>query len=85
MLKNNNWLIYSSIRTVLYKTIEVWIQSLGASCGMDMCTSDICYYLLQDVTPQVDTVKVRSADEQFHSNFIPAANVGIQMLSILSW
>ena len=50
---------YSSFRTILYNTIDIWMQSLGSSCGIDMCSSDICYYVLQDVTPQMDTVKVR--------------------------
>lgn len=35
------------------------MELLGASCGLDMYSSDICDHLLKDVVPQVDTVKVR--------------------------
>lgn len=44
----------------MYKTIEIWLETLGASCGIEMCASDLCNHLLVDLEPQVNSVEVIS-------------------------
>ncbi|XP_034020197.1 proline-, glutamic acid- and leucine-rich protein 1 isoform X2 [Thalassophryne amazonica] len=55
---------YSSVRVSVYRTLELWVQVVGASAGILQATSgqtDLLFiHLLGDITPGADSVKLRA-------------------------
>jgi len=49
---------YRSLRCAAYETLNVWMQSIGSSCGTEMFAGDVIQHCLTDCAPCADSLKV---------------------------